>query len=483
MSVVSSEIGGRAASIARRRQLSAGKAALIPASSVAAPAPAAAASPAPSAPAPKPASPAFAGANARDIARARRAALSRYGRGNEPAATRSRAPRPDVNAASETAQPATQAVRPSTQSPQPASVTSSRTGSGSQVTGTDRGAQLPVSRGAAPKVGMTRTPGGGIVTGSLVRSTVRITGDEAGASTVVTGEADQLPQDDLTERDDARRGPQFSRRAEPHGASVFSARSQRSASIETSNAGLPVTGTAVGASLRVTGDEALVRGTVTGAQYVAPARGQAAYAGSRPDPVTGAKVVVGTTRGGRSVTGIDVEYDPRVTGDAPAACTCITGSQYSAPPAEGATQNTSRFTVRRLRESAELRAGERGITGSFAVGDEKVTGNREFFFRSRKAPDDVKPAHLQITGEGRSSGTRITGGAWGEQSNVTGTDGAFARERNPSMRAGKPQTFAAGATRFKASAAKKDPQNVVTGMSGYSSETGATVTLSGGARG
>ena len=150
-------------------------------------------------------------------------------------------------------------------------VTSSRVGNGSEVTGTEAGASLPVSgtqyigaaagvalRSGAPKVGYSRTRQGGIVSGSLVRSTVHITGDEAGARTHITGEADQRPEDDLTERsaDGALVAAQFQRQFAPHAQSVFgtnlgrnsgrvgSRERQRSAPLESTETGLSITGSA-----------------------------------------------------------------------------------------------------------------------------------------------------------------------------------------------------------------------------------------------
>jgi hypothetical protein len=362
-------------------------------------------------------------------------------------------------------------------------LTASRVGNGSQVTGISdvRFGSGLAARGTSPKVGFTRTERGLIVSGTLVRSNVRVTGDEASSAKAITGEADQHPDDDLTERNSPA-GPQYSRPADPHGASVFSRRATRPGAIETSHGGLPVTGTAVGTSSRVTGDEALVRRGVTGSQYVAPERGTANAANARPDPVTGAKVSIGYTHGRQRVTGIAVEQDPRVTGDDRPACTCITGSQYAAPPAEAPPAREPGFSIRTPHHTAQPRENALGITGSFAGGENKVTGNREFFFAPRRPESDAAAARLSVTGEGRSTGAQITGSAWTENSKVTGTEGTSAGSRNPSARGSKPQTFA-GAQRFKALASPEEPKHLVTGMSGYSSDSGAKVTLSGGAQG
>jgi hypothetical protein len=75
----------------------------------------------------------------------------------------------------------------------------------------------------------------------------------------------------------------------------------------------------------------------------------------------------------------------------------------------------------------------------------------------------------------------VTGASWSEQSNVTGTEGSIAAERNPSERSGKPQSFS-GARRFKTLAKTEDSKQLVTGLLGWSGKTAAKVTLSGGAQ-
>jgi hypothetical protein len=436
-----------------------------------------------------------------------------------------------------------------------------------------------------------------------MRSRVPVTGDEAGSKIEITGEADQTVEDDLTPRPGelayGTGSAQFARQADPHGASVFGTTLGRSGSfrspgsrerrlqpaIESTFGGQPVTGSALGRSLRVTGDEAGSCGRVTGDQYLSPAELQAECGGrlggtapaaqlgaARPDPVTGAKVRVAQTWAGRRLTGTDVEHDPRVTGNAAGSCKTITGSQYQGPSTiygwcdegaaaaaegrlgpRGATASASafvtgdtprdaagvtgtahgaaraitgtpyyaaagaapvlssdpvatldaHFSVRSPQRSAQLRAEARAeanananphknpaatnaaerITGSFAVGQNKVTGNLEFTFRPRHAPQaDSAAARPRLTGEGSMAGRSITGGAYPENSKVTGSESESALDRNPSERGSKPRAFA-GAGRFKALASHEEPKHLVTGMFGYASDSGAKVTLSGGAQG
>lgn len=475
-------------------------------------------------------------------------------------------------------------------------VTASRVGNGAEVTGADVGSNLPISgtqnigaaagvalRSGGPKVGHARTPSGGVVSGSMVRNTVRITGDEAGARIHISGEADQRPEDDLTERstDGAYVAAQFQRQVSPHPQSIFasnlgrssgrvgSRERQRTAPLESTESGLSITGSAVGRTTRVTGDEPGACRQVTGDQYLSPARAQAECGGQgggtapaaqvgamRRDPVSGAKVSVAETWGRQRVTGSNVEHDSRVTGDGAGVCTVLTGTPYhgtgtmsaSCDPAaartatsrlarrsasasavtgdtplqvehvtgtsRGATLSISgtpyggepvavaapenpvaalaaRFSIPSPQRTAQLKASAAAaaapaaerITGSFALGHAKLTGNLEFRFQPRGAAQpDQRAAHTRVSGEGSIQGRPITNHSWGEHSAVTGTDGSNAVDRNPSVRDGKPHTFA-GAVRFKSQAKQEDSKQLVTGLLGWSSNAAAKVTLSGGAQG
>ena len=564
--------GGREAAIARRRALSAGKTALPPATervrngertavvpadvSAAAPITTSAAAPvvratapAPAAPAPTSASsPGFQreGLSCRELGRVRRAWFSRHGRGDQPPTPPTRPLRPEPTALTATG------VAPTAQPRQ--FITRSRLGTGSQVTGVEAGAGMPVSgtlsindertpsvANRGPKVGLARTAGGGIVSGSMVRSLVAVTGDEAGNHLTITGEADGSLADDVTERPEQGgfTSSQFQRQVEPHGHSVFGSNLGRNAgrvgsrdrerqlALESTQSGLAITGSAVGRTSRMTGDEDGACLFVTGDQYMTPARAQAECGGkgggtapmaqlgsTRRDPASGGKVVVSETQGKQRITGVNIGVDSRVTGDSPGQYAGITGTAYQGAPATGSpggpvraggkdsadsASNSDplavidrRFSVRspqrqaylkRESDAAEAPDTEDRITGSFAVSLKRVTGNLDFGFRSRRGADvDAKPARLALTGEGRSGGRAISGNCWSPQNNVTGTEGFTSTERNPSERQGKPQAFA-GAQRFKTLAVKEDHKQLVTGMFGWSGKTAAKVTLSGGAQG
>ena len=198
---------------------------------------------------------------------------------------------------------------------------------------------------------------------------------------------------------------------------------------------------------------------------------------------------------GNRVTGDIPSNVKRVTGTQRGAERHITGTPYFRAHAEADMKTNpiervaNGFTVRSPQLDAQLRADADAsrqpsaagrITGTFARGAGKITGNQEFHFSPRPASD--KGARTQLTGEGRAEGPAITGGAWGEQNNVTGTEGYIAAERNPSERAGSPQRFA-GSSAFKGKGNHTAPTQHVTGMVGWSAKTAARVTLSGGSQG
>ncbi|MGQ0744847.1 MAG: CsoS2 family carboxysome shell protein [Acidimicrobiales bacterium] len=576
---VAAAVLGRNLSMARRRQLSQGKQALGT-GVVLAPAAAGAgvSAPAEHAPADSPGS-------CRELARARRSETSRFGSANVSRPQREGRVR---HALKVTVSPTRGGQR----------VTGLRIGPGLRVTGDEPGASLGVTGsqyvaadGAAPasiggsKVGLVRTPLGLVVSGTTVRGTVAITGDGAGEHLTITGEADQRCDDDLTPRSGGSyRSAQFPRRADPQGATALGTRLRPQPAtaasggdlpwhpLETSDAGLAVTGTGVGRSGRVTGNEAGSCRPISGDQYQGLASNSSECAGTgggtapaahlnrpRLDPATGSKVTVAQTWSGQRVTGPSVEHQPNVTGDEPGVCGSVSGTAYQGPstafgwcepdqseaaagrldsrPAgvavtgdvpmhaqavtgthRGHRHNvtgTSYYSDLRVAEPAaddwaggrafpvalarRLAGGEETatpdtdnptppasgvpgrITGSFASGEGKVTGNNEFLFRTRLS-SDAKP--LEVTGEGRTEGRTVTGSAWTAHSRVTGTVGYIAAGRNPTEGGGRPHGWA-GAGKFRDLATPGGPRQTqnVTGLSGWSAKAAARVTLSGGAQG
>ena len=87
-----------------------------------------------------------------------------------------------------------------------------------------------------------------------------------------------------------------------------------------------VTGTQVGASSKVTGDEPGSCKNITGDEYLNPAHAAVPCADAKsPGP---AKVNVSRTTHGRTVTGTLVGGSTKITGDEYGACHGITGTEY-----------------------------------------------------------------------------------------------------------------------------------------------------------
>ncbi|HVL92996.1 MAG TPA: CsoS2 family carboxysome shell protein, partial [Acidimicrobiales bacterium] len=403
---------GRALSMQRRRQLSQGKQALGTRSAP------------PAAPAGPGAPPAAETVRAdgtgsgREQARARRAETSQFG-----AAAVGRPQREG-----RVSHPPKVIVSP-TQGRQ--HVTGLRIGPGVRVTGDEAGAALPVSGtqyvaadGSAPamgtgaKVGMVRTPQGLVVSGTTVRSKVPITGDEAGEHLSITGEADQKFDDDLTpRREGTYRSTQFPRRADPHGASAVGTRLVPQPgtavavngdwrSLENTEGGLAVTGTAVGRSGRVTGNEAGSCRPITGDQYqhlssyssecggIGGGTAPAAHVNrGRLDPVTAGKVTEAQTWGGQRVTGPSVEHRSGVTGDEPGSCRPVTGTPYQGPSTVfgWCESDEGRSAARRL----DVRPGGVAVTGDLPMPAKGVTGTERGQHRAVTGTSyygDVRPA-------------------------------------------------------------------------------------------
>lgn len=204
----------------------------------------------------------------------------------------------------------------------------------------------------------------------------------------------------------------------------------------------------------------------------------------------------GDSGAGNHVTGDTPRNVARVTGTQRGAERHITGTSYYCTGTGGKMESksiervASGFSVRSPQLDAQLRAdtaairqpsAEGRITGTFARGEGKITGNQEFHF-SPRPQSEGSGARAKLTGEGRVEGPGITGSAWTEKSNVTGTEDYIAAERNPSERAGQRHGFASAGA-FKGKGKHSAPTHHVTGMVGWSSKAAARVTVSGGAQG
>lgn len=259
-----------------------------------------------------------------------------------------------------------------------------------------------------PKVGVGLTRRGQRITGTVVGRSEKVTGDEHGACALVTGteylEADSTAQycgfvtapaasvdsPARTERGQFVTGTEIGRSPRVTGDEPGACQKLTGTQYTSSNwpeplcaaggaqkvrltataRGAVVTGTAVGPSPRVTGDDYGACASVTGTEYVGLEQYQAC---NRTPPAGPDKVGVTTTWRGQPVSGTPVERSEKVTGDEIGACQPVTGDQYVGPDQYGGYCDPSEAAVARSRL-----AGERSPvvpTGTRAEGGERVTGS------------------------------------------------------------------------------------------------------------
>ncbi len=348
------------------------------------------------------------------------------------------------------------------------------------------------------KVANMQTRSGGTVTGSEVGRSPKTTGDEAGGCKPVTG-TDYIGADQQAAVCDA------STPVAP----------VAKVAVDTTWRGQPVTGSYVGRSTRVTGDEHGGCSPISGTPYIgrnqysnfceAPAKEAqearlktsalipaTAVTGDRPG--AGGSVMTGDERGACEI----VSGTPYVGADN-TATNCATSNRFVSrtstwvePPRPPAPLD---FSIVSPARAAHQKAydGVTGteysserITGPVNMASGLITGTPEFRHRDtglqQGAQEEVSAAADRLTGEGSQAGRQITGAAWNAMSGVTGTEGASSQARNPSER-GNPRGAGANASRFREEVKPAEvPPSRITGSSGNAGG-GVLVTLSGGARG
>ena len=388
-------------------------------------------------------------------------------------------------------------------------VTGNEPGSDLRPTGTQYLGTMPVTPAerVPSKVGRTQTLSGGAVTGTTVGRSTKVTGDEPGTCKSVTG--DQYLGAEQFEAFCAERPA-------PEAPKVGVSRTRKQ---------LLVSGTQTGRSQKVTGDEPGTCKAVTGTPYAGLEQPEAWCAPEQQREIESRTPRLAATPGA-PLTGLQPGIGGVMTGASRGACESISGTPYvgadqyaaacgAAQPGDGdfprslelasGDQPGTGFTITSpAREAARARAAldrvtgtryDQGgrITGPFDMGMGKVTGTEQtrFGVKGQAAASLLEPQaeaaaettegveRPRITGEGQSAGGKITGDDWERGDRVTGTEGASATRRNPS-RPG-PMSARAPVAR-KRNEDVPEPVSKVTGASG-STERGALITYSGGARG
>ena len=198
---------------------------------------------------------------------------------------------------------------------------------------------------APSKIGISHTARERAVTGTEVGRSGKVTGDEPGTCRNVTG----------TEYLAAERFQEFC------GSTPAPAPSK--IGVTQTQKGETLTGTMVGRSDKVTGDEAGADRSLTGTRYMANA------ADTAPD-----KVAVTHTAGGKSVTGTAVGHTGKITGDEPGACRGITGTEYLAAEQFGTVCNTvAPAQPRKVSVMSSL--DSQTVSGTNVGRSDKVTGD------------------------------------------------------------------------------------------------------------
>jgi hypothetical protein len=266
------------------------------------------------------------------------------------------------------------------------------------------------------KVGVSETSHGQAVTGTMVGRSHSVTGDEPSTCRAVTG----------TEYMGADLFREFCQTAP--------AKAPLRTGVSTTTRDNTVTGNEVGRSSKVTGDEPGTCKRITGNDYVSPAQTEA-FCGVRPEP-NPAKVSRVETMKGKGVTGSNVGRSAKVTGDEAGANRATTGTQYTKPsdignaPSKVGVSGTLRGSAvtgttvgRRERMTGDEAGSCRNVTGDDYIGREQFNA----FCDATPAPQDQKVGVSHTSGGRGVTGTmtgrsgRVTGDEPGTCKAVTGT--------------------------------------------------------------
>lgn len=359
--------------------------------------------------------------------------------------------------------------------------------------------------GGVPKVGVMHTLRGKEVSGTEVGRSLNVTGDEYGGCKPITGT-------EYVGSDHYQAFCGSTPEAGPEKVTVGRTWNHQS-----------VSGTAVGRSSRVTGDEYGACKPVSGTPYIGPDQ----YDRFCEAPETGAadqRVADRRATPGHPVSGSQPGYDERVTGTERGACQNVSGAPYvgadefgqtcptgsaglhpkfrpegmrpTAPAPASRPMPNGGFSVETPARTAQERRERRvtgtaygsasGITGPINKAMGLVSGTEEFRYRDQRDQPAVAEAEApasaadRVTVNGSSNGVTITGDDWQRGNNITGTEG-FSTRRNLTQR-GNPRGEGRSAYANRELERKDVPPSRITGSSG-NSDAGSLVTLSGGARG
>ena len=205
---------------------------------------------------------------------------------------------------------------------------------------------------APAKVQAGTTLSGNMVTGTQVERTQKVTGIAAGSCLAITG-TEYIGTEQYSKLCTTTPAP-----APAKVGSGSTSRGQR------------VSGTELSRSEQVTGDERGAGKRVTGNEYLSAEQYELLTA-SKPQPGP-AKVGVSMTMAGQRMSGSEVGRSTKVTGDEPGACLKLTGSQYVMPDASGAICQGSGVPH---KVSIMSTVREHPVTGTNVAASASVTGS------------------------------------------------------------------------------------------------------------
>ncbi len=377
---------------------------------------------------------------------------------------------------------------------------------GNEYLSVDKFEAAAKTRPAPAKVGISTTRSGMGVSGTEVGRSNKVTGDERGSCNSISG-IQYSGSEQFVSFCDATQ--QAASRALMGGRGA--------------SAGLDISGTKVGRSSNVTGDERGSCKSISGIQY----SGSGQFDSFCDSTQQAASRALMASRGARNVSGVSQSSKGTITGAEKGASMILSGTPYSTSrqrvSERGANTNPHPLTrgpANIQREStvvqqmptqqgsfsvvAPARMAQNGsanrisgtaygstgrITGPVNLAPGLVSGTPEFRYHDGAAPvmvparaeqPQAESARNRISGDGREGGFAITGAAWRRNEKVSGTEGN-STHRNPTIRGNQRSTIP-GAAQMKVIERAELPIGKVTGSSGTDMK-GSSITYSGGARG
>ena len=194
--------------------------------------------------------------------------------------------------------------------------------------------------------------------------------------------------------------------------------------------GQTVTGTIVGRSPDVTGDEASTCRAVTGTEYLG-ADIFREFCQTDASASTAKKVTVTTTSHGNPVSGNRIGRGEKVTGNEPGTCKMVTGDEYTSAEQQQAYCGEFAQQSPRKISMAETMKGK-SVTGDNVGRSSKVTGDepgmkRELTGTQYTAAADIGKAPTKVGTSATLRGGNVTGTMVGRREKMTGDEAGSCR--------------------------------------------------------